>query len=334
MRLAAGDPGGLYLAFAEILAKQLQDRYPNVAVEVLPTEGTRRKPGPPAVGGGRSGPGTGRRRRTGPRHRARANRAPSGGPGVRELSAGGCARLGAAVHRLADLEGLRVSIGPPGSGGAMTSEVLFEAAGLRESMDMLRYRLGDGLAALADGSLDALVWSGGVPTPAIAELAATTPLRMLDIGELAAPMGKLAGYPYVVRQVPTGDYVPPGMRSLGVPDLLLCRQRNVRRPGRRGRERTCHRGTAIGAALRPGAAVPRRTLDDPDRSRPTASGRGQRATGGCTAESCGRESVNRARNPSANGCRHSIWAVAAVTMVTSQKKGAQPCSSTSYHSMT
>jgi len=91
-------------------------------------------------------------------------------------------------------------------------------------MNFLRYRLSDGLAGLADGSLDALVWSGGVPTPAITKLAASTPLRMLDIGELAAPMSRLAGYPYVVRRVPTGDYVPPGIRSLGVPDLLLCRQ--------------------------------------------------------------------------------------------------------------
>ena len=40
LRLAAGDPGGLYLAFAEILAKPLQTRCPNIAVDVLPTEGT------------------------------------------------------------------------------------------------------------------------------------------------------------------------------------------------------------------------------------------------------------------------------------------------------
>ena len=36
-------------------------------------------------------------------------------------------------------------------------------------------------------------------------------------------MSHLAGYPYVVRRVPTGGYVPPGIRSIGVPDLLLCR---------------------------------------------------------------------------------------------------------------
>jgi TRAP-type uncharacterized transport system substrate-binding protein len=80
------------------------------------------------------------------------------------------------------------------------------------------------LARLADGSVDALVWSGGVPTPAIADLDAQLPLRILDIGPLAPPMRGLAGYPYVVRRVPTGGYVPPGIRSIGVPNLLLCRQ--------------------------------------------------------------------------------------------------------------
>ena len=35
-------------------------------------------------------------------------------------------------------------------------------------------------------------------------------------------MARLAGYPYLARRVPTGGYVPPGLRSIGVPDLLLC----------------------------------------------------------------------------------------------------------------
>ena len=40
LRLAAGDPGGLYLAFAEILAERLHARFPDITVDVLPTEGT------------------------------------------------------------------------------------------------------------------------------------------------------------------------------------------------------------------------------------------------------------------------------------------------------
>ena len=102
--------------------------------------------------------------------------------------------------------------------------MLFEAAGLHISVDVLNYRLKEGLARLADGGIDALVWSGGVPTPAVAELDGGVPLRMLDIGGVSVPMSRLAGYPYAVRLVPTCEYVPPGIKSIGVPDLLLCRR--------------------------------------------------------------------------------------------------------------
>jgi TRAP transporter TAXI family solute receptor len=132
-------------------------------------------------------------------------------------------RDSAAIRELNDLRGLRVSIGALGSGGAVSAEVLFEAAGLQGQVSTLNLRLKDGLTSLADGSVNALVWSGGVPTPAISDLYATMPLRMLDLGELAAPMVNNSGFPYLVRRVPAGDYVPAGLRSIGVPDLLLCR---------------------------------------------------------------------------------------------------------------
>ena len=223
VRLAAGDPGGLYLAFAEILAKRVQARYPNITVEVLPTEGTvenlaRLRSADVDMGLALADVAE-RDRATGA-----AGTAPQAVARVYENYLQVIVRDSAAAQQLSDLQGMRASIGPPGSGAAATSEVLFEAAGLHVPVDMLRYRLRDGLARLADGGVDALVWSGGVPTPAVADLDAKLPLRMLDIGPLAAPMSRLAGYPYVVRRVPTGGYVPPGIRSLGVPDLLLCRQ--------------------------------------------------------------------------------------------------------------
>jgi TRAP transporter TAXI family solute receptor len=133
-------------------------------------------------------------------------------------------RDSAAVHQLSDLRGLRVSIGSPGSGAATTSRVLFDTAGLASRVHILGYRLQDGLSGLADGTLDALVWSGGVPTPAIAELDARVPLRMLDLGTHAAPMTDGSGFPYLARRVPAVDYAPRGLRSIGVPDLLMCRQ--------------------------------------------------------------------------------------------------------------
>jgi len=223
LRLAAGDPGGLYLAFAEIRAKRVQNRYPDVTVEVLPTEGSvenlaRLRSGDADMGLALADVSE-RDRATGP-----AGSPPQAVARVYENYLQVILRDPAAAQVISDLAGMRVSIGPPGSGAAATSEVLFEAAGLGGRVEMLRFRLRDGLARLADGRVDALVWSGGVPTPAVAELNAELPLRMLDIGPLAAPMSHLAGYPYVVRRVPSGDYVRPGVRSIGVPDLLLCRQ--------------------------------------------------------------------------------------------------------------
>jgi TRAP transporter TAXI family solute receptor len=222
VRLASGEHGGLYLAFAELVAKQVNASYPEMSVEATSTEGSvdnlaRLRSGEADLGLAladvverdlATGPGA-----TAPLAVAR----------VYENYLQVVVRDSAPVHELRDLEEHRVSIGPGGSGAAATSEVLFDAAGLRDRVDMQRYRLHDGLARLADGDVDALVWSGGVPTPAISELDAKVPLRMLDIGPLAAPMAQLSGYPFLVRQVPTGDYVPPGLRSIGVPNLLLCR---------------------------------------------------------------------------------------------------------------
>lgn len=222
IRLAAGDPGGLYLAFAEVLAKQVRAHYPDLAVDVLPTEGTvenlaRLRSGDADMGLALAD--VAERDRTG----GPAGTAPSAVARVYENYLQVIVRDSAALQRLSDLTGRRVSIGPSGSGGAMTSQVLFDAARLTTDVDIVRYRLSDGLAGLADDSLDAIVWSGGVPTPAIAELDTRTPLRMMDIGSFAVPMSRLTGYPYVVRRVPSGDYVPAGTRSLGVPNLLLCR---------------------------------------------------------------------------------------------------------------
>lgn len=222
LRLAGGERGGLYLAFAELLARQLQTRDPEIGVEAVSTEGSVDNLARLRSGDGEMGLTLAdvaeRDRAAGP-----TGTAPQAVARVYENYLQVVVRDSAAVQRLEDLRGLRVSIGPGGSGAAATSEVLFEAAGLRGGVEMLRYRLGDGLARLADGGVDALVWSGGVPTPAIAQLDATLPLRMLDIGLLATPMIRLSGYPYLVRNVPAGGYVPPGLRSIGVPNLLLCR---------------------------------------------------------------------------------------------------------------
>jgi TRAP transporter TAXI family solute receptor len=85
------------------------------------------------------------------------------------------ARSGSGIARVADLRGRVVSVGSPGSGTELVAERVLAAAGLDPRRDITRHALGvtESVGALKDGKLDAFFWSGGVPTPAIQDLAAT-----------------------------------------------------------------------------------------------------------------------------------------------------------------
>lgn len=223
IRVAAGDPGGLYLAFSQLLAERIRLRYPDIDVEVLPTAGSVENLRLLRLGQVEMGLALAdvveRDRATGPAHTA-----PSAVARVYENYLQVIVADSTPVQRISDLKGTQISIGPDGSGASATSRVLIAAADLEGKVELLAYRLRDALARLAENSIAALVWSGGVPTPAIAELDAVRPLRILDISGQAWRMSDLSGYPYVLRPVPTCGYVPSGIRSIGVANLLLCRQ--------------------------------------------------------------------------------------------------------------
>lgn len=214
----------MYLAFAELLATQLQARYPDIEVEVVATEGTVEnlallRSGDVDVGLALADVAE-RDRVSGP-----ADSGPVAVARVYENYLQVIVRDSAGVQQISDLRGRRVSFGAIRSGGAATSAVLFDAAGLTEDVEISWLRLREALSQLAGGGIEALVWSGGVPTPAVADLDAELPLRVLDVGALAVPMSRMSSYPYAVRRVPAGGYVPPGIHSIGVPNLLLCRRR-------------------------------------------------------------------------------------------------------------
>lgn len=85
------------------------------------------------------------------------------------------ARADAGITRVADLKGRVVATGAPGSGTELIADRLLTAAGLDPRADITRHALGasEGAGALKDGKVDAVFWSGGVPTPAMQDLAAT-----------------------------------------------------------------------------------------------------------------------------------------------------------------
>jgi uncharacterized protein len=77
------------------------------------------------------------------------------------------------ITRLVDLQGKRVSTGAPGSGTEFTALNLLKAANIDPEKFKKWEKLGasESDEALANGTIDAYFWSGGLPTGSIVELA-------------------------------------------------------------------------------------------------------------------------------------------------------------------
>ena len=117
---------------------------------------------------------------------------------------------GTGINKLADLKGKRISTGSPGSGTEVMSFRLLEAIGIDKDKDVKRERLSvaESVNALKDRKIDALIWSGGVPTAALTDLAATpgVKIKLLDHGDAAEAMNKKYGPLYVKGTIPGKSY--------------------------------------------------------------------------------------------------------------------------------
>ena len=117
---------------------------------------------------------------------------------------------GTGVNKMTDLKGKRVSTGAPVSGTEVMSNRLLEAFGIDASKDITRERLSvaESVNAIKDGKIDAFTWVGGVPTPAITDLAATPgkKIKLIDHGDGAEGMRKKYGPIYVKNRVLANAY--------------------------------------------------------------------------------------------------------------------------------
>jgi TRAP transporter TAXI family solute receptor len=125
------------------------------------------------------------------------------------------------VRGIPDLEGRAVSLGATGSGAALFGERLISAAGVRPRIEHLA--LGDAVTALADRRIDALLWSGGVPTPALADLDRRTGILLLSLDTVTPKLRSAYGPVYESVVVPSGAYQHVrDVRTIGVANLLVC----------------------------------------------------------------------------------------------------------------
>jgi TRAP transporter TAXI family solute receptor len=117
---------------------------------------------------------------------------------------------GTGIAKLADLRGKRVSTGSPGSGTEIMAMRVLDAAGIDGKKDIKQERLGaaESVNAIKDRKIDAFFWSGGLPTAAVTDLAATPgiKMRLVDHDEVVDAMNKKYGPLYVKGVIPAGTY--------------------------------------------------------------------------------------------------------------------------------
>jgi TRAP transporter TAXI family solute receptor len=122
--------------------------------------------------------------------------------------------------KLSDLDGRSISLGATGSGASLTGDRIVTAAGISPRVQHLP--LADAVSALSARSIDALLWSGGVPTPALATLDAAVGIRLLPLDGVLPALRSRHGLLYEQLPVPSGGYrfvhqVP----TIGVANLLV-----------------------------------------------------------------------------------------------------------------
>jgi TRAP transporter TAXI family solute receptor len=131
------------------------------------------------------------------------------------------------VRSVADLgEGRRVSIGARDSCTRYVAGQLLAAAGVAGSdVDERELDLNEALGALQSGAIEALFWSGEVPTPAIEAFSEARPVRLVDtddlLPKLRARLGQ-AGRMYGPSMVPPKTYAQEvAAHSIAVPNYLM-----------------------------------------------------------------------------------------------------------------
>jgi uncharacterized protein len=131
-------------------------------------------------------------------------------------------RANAGLESVADLAGRPVAVGGTGSGTALVACRVLTAAGVR--VEEKAIDVAPGMAALRAGSVDAVFWSGGLPTGPIEDAARRMKLRLLPLGALADTMRTRFGAAYRPATIPAGRYGgTEQVATLASPNLLVCR---------------------------------------------------------------------------------------------------------------
>ncbi|MEV4702487.1 TAXI family TRAP transporter solute-binding subunit [Actinoplanes sp. NPDC049316] len=137
-------------------------------------------------------------------------------------------RKAAGIKDVAGMRGKRVSTGSPKSGTEVIANRVLTAAGLDPAKDVQAQRLdlAKTVDGMKEGSIDALFWSGGLPTPGITDLLTTAgdQVQFLDVTPVLADLKKINPV-YEQGTIPAATYKSAAdVNTIVVPNLLLVRE--------------------------------------------------------------------------------------------------------------
>jgi hypothetical protein len=129
---------------------------------------------------------------------------------------------GSGINKMTDLKGRRIATGAPGSGTEVIALRILEAYGIDPEKDVKREKLSvaESVNAIKDKKIDAFFWSGGIPTAAVTDLAATpgVKIKLLDHADASAAMVKKYGPLYVAGKIAAKSY-PHQDKEVSVVDV-------------------------------------------------------------------------------------------------------------------
>lgn len=89
----------------------------------------------------------------------------------------------AGITKFEDLKGKKVSLGAPGGGDQVLTQLILKAAGIDPDKDLQKQQLTqpEGVTALKDGHVDAVFWNFAIPGSAVLEVAAVRDVVLIPL---------------------------------------------------------------------------------------------------------------------------------------------------------
>lgn len=224
-RLATGNEGGVYSTYGNGLAR-LVSELTGVSMTTMPTDGSVQNLRMLSSGTADLGfsladsaiqayEGTGEFKSGGLRLRALAR--------VYDNYVHVVVPTNSPVARLADLKGKEVSVGPAASGTLPVAQKLLDAAGIQIKPKFLSLR--QATKQLEERQIEALIWSGGLPTEPIRKLQSSIGFRLVNLAAEAQAVASRGVGPYVPSSIPPSVYsLTSSVSTLAVPNYLLTRR--------------------------------------------------------------------------------------------------------------